>query len=48
MQLALALAREAAAEGEVPVGAVVMQLGYIATCWAFLYFLYRKNVFLKV
>ncbi|MCQ2388183.1 MAG: DUF5009 domain-containing protein [Kiritimatiellae bacterium] len=30
------------------VGAVVMQLGYIATCWAFLYFLYRKNVFLKV
>lgn len=26
----------------------VMSLGYIAVCWLFLYFLYRKNVFLKV
>ena len=28
--------------------ALVIQLGYIAACWLFLYFLYRKNVFLKV
>ena len=28
--------------------AVVMALGYIAVCWCFLYFLYRKNVFLRV
>lgn len=29
-------------------GALVLQLGYIAACWLFLYFLYRKNVFLRV
>ena len=29
-------------------GEVVLALGYIAVCWLFLYFLYRKNVFLKV
>ena len=29
-------------------GAVVMQIGYIAVCWLFLYFLYRHKVFLKV
>lgn len=29
-------------------GAIVFSLGYIAVCWIFLYFLYRKNVFLKV
>ena len=29
-------------------GQVVAGLGYIAACWLFLYFLYRKNVFLKV
>ena len=28
--------------------ALVLQLGYIAACWLFLWFLYRKNVFLKV
>lgn len=27
---------------------VVMNLGYIVVCWLFLYFLYRKNTFLKV
>jgi len=27
---------------------LVLSLGYIAVCWLFLYFLYRKNVFLKV
>ncbi|MBR5848667.1 MAG: DUF5009 domain-containing protein [Bacteroidaceae bacterium] len=30
------------------VGAVIANLGYIVVCWLFLYFLYRKNVFLKV
>lgn len=29
-------------------GAVVMQIGYIAVCWLFLYFLHRKGVYLKV
>ena len=29
-------------------GALVIKLGYIAACWLFLLFLYRKNVFLKV
>ena len=29
-------------------GAVVLQVGYIAVCWLFLYFLYRHKVFLKV
>ena len=29
-------------------GQLVLKLGYIAACWLFLYFLYRKNVFLKV
>ena len=29
-------------------GQLVLRLGYIAACWLFLYFLYRKNVFLKV
>lgn len=27
---------------------VVLRFGYMAACWLFLYFLYRKNVFLKV
>ncbi len=27
---------------------VAMSLGYIVVCWLFLYFLYRKNTFLKV
>ena len=29
-------------------GKLVLQLGYIAACWLFLLFLYRKNVFLRV
>jgi predicted acyltransferase len=29
-------------------GELVMSTGYIAICWLFLYFLYRKRVFLKV
>ena len=29
-------------------GQLVLKLGYIAVCWLFLLFLYRKNVFLKV
>jgi len=29
-------------------GAVVLQAGYIAACWLFLYFLHRKGVYLKV
>ena len=28
--------------------AAVISAGYVAVCWLFLYFLYRKNVFLKV
>lgn len=31
-----------------PAGAVVLRAGYVACCWLFLYFLYRKNIFLKV
>ena len=27
---------------------VIMNAGFIVVCWLFLYFLYRKNVFLKV
>jgi len=27
---------------------IVLSLGYIAVCWLFLYFLYRKNTFLRV
>ena len=27
---------------------VVLQIGYIAVCWLFLYFLHRKGVYLKV
>ena len=27
---------------------VMMNLGYVVVCWLFLYFLYRKNTFLKV
>ena len=29
-------------------GDVVLQLGYIAVCWLFLYFLHRRGVYLKV
>ena len=29
-------------------GAVLLAAGYIAVCWLFLFFLYRKNVFLRV
>ncbi|WP_290541088.1 DUF5009 domain-containing protein [Alistipes sp.] len=29
-------------------GAVIYDIGYIVLCWLFLYFLYRKNTFLKV
>ena len=29
-------------------GQLVLKLGYVAACWLFLLFLYRKNVFLKV
>lgn len=29
-------------------GEVLLRVGYISACWLFLYFLYRKNVFLKV
>ena len=29
-------------------GEVVLSAGYVAVCWLFLLFLYRKNVFLKV
>ena len=31
-----------------PVGNVILALGYFALCWLFLWFLYRKKVFLKV
>lgn len=27
---------------------VILSVGYIAICWLFLYFLYRKNIFLKI
>ncbi|MBR2607365.1 MAG: DUF5009 domain-containing protein [Bacteroidaceae bacterium] len=30
------------------VQSVIMNAGYIVVCWLFLYFLYRKNIFLKV
>lgn len=30
------------------IGAIISNAGYIAACWLFLYFLYRKQVFLKV
>ena len=30
------------------VGNIVLDLGYIAICWLFLFFLYKKKVFLKV
>ena len=29
-------------------GEVLMQAGYVAICWLFLYFLYKKKTFLKV
>ena len=37
-------------DGKCPeaVAAVISSAGYVAVCWLFLYFLYRKNVFLKV
>ena len=28
--------------------AVLMDAGYVAVCWLFLYFLYKKKIFLKV
>lgn len=31
-----------------PVGELISGCGYIAACWLFLWFLYKKNVFLKV
>ena len=31
-----------------PVGKVILATGYVAVCWLFLLFLYRKKVFLKV
>ncbi len=31
-----------------PVGNVILAAAYIAVCWLFLYFLYKKNIFLKV
>jgi len=37
------------AGAQVPgLGPVIRQVAYIAVCWGFLYFLYRKNTFLKV
>ena len=30
------------------VGALIGEIGYIAVCWLFLYFLYRQKIFLKV
>lgn len=30
------------------INAVIINMGYIVVCWLFLYFLYRKNTFLKV
>lgn len=29
-------------------GTFILSAGYVAICWLFLYFLYRKNVFLKI
>ena len=37
-----------ASKGPEALAAVVNSAGYVAVCWLFLYFLYRKNVFLKV
>lgn len=34
--------------GNETIGTAILRLGYIACCWFFLYFLYRKNIFLKV
>lgn len=31
-----------------PVGKVILAVGYFALCWLFLWFLYRKKIFLKV
>ena len=31
-----------------PVGEVFLRAGYVTCCWLFLYFLYRKQIFLKV
>jgi predicted acyltransferase len=30
------------------INVVIINMGYIVVCWLFLYFLYRKNTFLKV
>lgn len=30
------------------IGAIIDKAGYVMICWLFLYFLYRKNIFLKV
>lgn len=30
------------------IGQLILSTGYVAACWLFLYFLYKKNVFLKV
>ncbi len=29
-------------------GTLILSIGYVAVCWLFLYFLYRKNIFLKI
>ena len=29
-------------------GAVILRIGYFAAAWLMLYFMYKKNVFLKV
>ena len=29
-------------------GKLILAVGYLAVCWLFLYFLYKKKVFLKV
>ena len=31
-----------------PAGELLLRTGYVACCWVFLYFLYRKQIFLKV
>lgn len=30
------------------IGNLILSCGYVAVCWLFLYFLYKKNVFLKI
>ena len=30
------------------IASVIASAGYVAVCWLFLYFLYRKQVFLKI